>query len=284
MSQTLPANTTPSSSSNFHAIFHTAVKAYEKKTKKDLLLHPLASQLQTCDSLASILSMLQGQVEDLDQARESDERLTKWLGPTINVLLAFSDTLGGGVGLVLSPAKVIFAGAGVLLQAAKDVIAAQEALIDIFERIENFFKRLESYTSVRPSGAMTDIMVKIMVEVLNVFAIATKEIRQGRTKKYLKKLLGKASIEDALKRLDKLTQEEARMATAQLLTLTHGVDDKVKDIGDAVRVVHDGARCVVFYYDSFVDVYMTRRQRNKSNRATDSKRSDSNYALYGEQR
>ena len=95
---------------------------------------------------------------------------------------------------------MIFAGAGVLLQvcifigvslhpeldtgarhAAKDVSAAQEALIDIFERIENFFKRLETYTEVRPSAAMTDIIVKIMVEVLNILGIATKEIKQGRT-------------------------------------------------------------------------------------------------------
>jgi hypothetical protein len=66
-------------------------------------------------------------------------------------------------------------------QAVKDVSAAQETLIDIFERIENFFKRLETYTEVPPTAAMTDIIVKIMVEVLNVFAIATKEIRQGRT-------------------------------------------------------------------------------------------------------
>ena len=165
-------------------------------------------------------------------------------------------------------------------QAVKDVNAAQEALIDIFERIENFFKRLEAYTEVKPSEAMTDIIVKIMVEVLNVFAIATKEIKQGRTsefpicvprvgssdrrpEKYLKKLLGKTDIEDALKRLDKLTQDEVRMATAQLLTLTHGVDNKVtriddevngvggkvtridgnvNDIGDTVRVVHEGAQ------------------------------------------
>ena len=66
-------------------------------------------------------------------------------------------------------------------QVVKDVNAAQDALIDIFERIENFFKRLETYTEVRPNEAMTDIIVKIMVEVLNVFAIATKEIKQGRT-------------------------------------------------------------------------------------------------------
>jgi hypothetical protein len=66
-------------------------------------------------------------------------------------------------------------------QVTKDVIAAQEALIDIFERIEYFFKRLETYTEVRPNAAMTDIIVAIMVEVLNVLAIATKEIKQGRT-------------------------------------------------------------------------------------------------------
>ena len=66
-------------------------------------------------------------------------------------------------------------------QAVKDVNAAQDALIDIFERIENFFKRLETYTEVQPSEAMSDIIVKIMVEVLNVFAIATKDIKQGRT-------------------------------------------------------------------------------------------------------
>jgi ribosomal 50S subunit-associated protein YjgA (DUF615 family) len=76
-----------------------------------------------------------------------------------------------------------------------------------------------------------------------------------RSEKYLKKLMGKTNIEDALRRLDKLTQEEARMATAQLLELTHGVgdkvtriddnikgvDDKVKDVSDCVKLVLDGA-------------------------------------------
>ncbi|KAN0130449.1 hypothetical protein V8E53_011712 [Lactarius tabidus] len=93
---TFPANPTPSSSSNFHEIFSTAVKAYEKRTKRDLLTHPLASQLQVCNSPTSILAVLQGQVGDLDQARKSDERLTRWLGPTVNVLLTFSATIGGG--------------------------------------------------------------------------------------------------------------------------------------------------------------------------------------------
>ena len=61
-----------------------------------------------------------------------------------------------------------------------DVSASEEALADLFERIENFFKRLETYTEVPPTEAMTDMIVKIMVEVLNIFAIATKEMKQGR--------------------------------------------------------------------------------------------------------
>ena len=63
---------------------------------------------------------------------------------------------------------------------AKDVIASHEALIDIFERIENFFRRLEEYTEMPTTEAMKDIIVKIMVEVFGLFGIVTKEVKRGR--------------------------------------------------------------------------------------------------------
>ncbi|KAI9442948.1 hypothetical protein H4582DRAFT_1145912 [Lactarius indigo] len=236
MSQSSPAAT-----SNFHSIFVAALKAYEKKTKNDLLKHPLAAQLQSCNSSADILALLRDKVEEYDQSKSRDERLSSWLNPTINVLYAFSATLGEGVGLIFSPAKVISAGVGVLLLAAKDVDASREALVDLFERIENFFKRLESYAEVPPTDAMTDIIVKIIVEVLNIFAITTKEIKQGRAKRYLKKLVGRKDVEDALKRLDKLTQEEARMAAAQILRLTHSVEHTIKGVDSKMdAVLSDG--------------------------------------------
>ena len=56
-------------------------------------------------------------------------------------------------------------------------------------------------------------------------------------------MLGNREIEDALKRLDKLTQEEVRMATAQLLTLTLGVDDKVTSINDEIKSTGCKAKC-----------------------------------------
>lgn len=43
----------------------------------------------------------------------------------------------------------------------------------------------------------------------------------------MRRLLGKSDIDDALKRLDTLTQEEARMATAEVLKVAHRVEDKV---------------------------------------------------------
>ena len=65
-------------------------------------------------------------------------------------------------------------------QAAKDASASQDKLIELFNRIERFFRRLEIYTGITPSMAMTDIVVEIMVEVLMILAIATKEVKRGR--------------------------------------------------------------------------------------------------------
>jgi hypothetical protein len=97
MSHTRP---TSAPSSNFQLIFNHALKAYQKRTKKDLFAHPLAAQLQDCNSHSSILIVLQQQVQELDQSQSSDERLTKWLDPTVKVLYTLSETLGEGVSLV----------------------------------------------------------------------------------------------------------------------------------------------------------------------------------------
>ena len=99
MSQAHPTASS-SSSSNFQSVFNAALEAYEKKTKCKLISHPLAAQLQSCDSPSRILSILQDIIQQFDYRRSSDERLTNWLNPTVNVLYAFSDFIGQGVGLV----------------------------------------------------------------------------------------------------------------------------------------------------------------------------------------
>jgi hypothetical protein len=96
-----PASTAASSSeSRFQAVFQAALKSYQKQTKEDLLTHPLASQIQSCKSTTAILAILHDQVREFEKSSEGDERLTKWLGPTVNVLSAFSTAVSGGVSLV----------------------------------------------------------------------------------------------------------------------------------------------------------------------------------------
>ncbi|KAI9438070.1 hypothetical protein H4582DRAFT_2076662 [Lactarius indigo] len=230
---------TATSSSRFQAIFNGALQSYQKQTKQDLTTHPLASQLQSCDSTSAILAVLQDQVREFDQAHGGDERLTKWLIPTVNVLYAFSAALSEGVGLVFSPGKAIFAGIGVfllasILSAAKDVAASKDTLAELFKRIGFFFKRLETYTEVTPTTAMTDIITEIMVEVL-IGLWYRNERAKARIRQFLKKLAGRADLEDAIKKLDWLTQEEARMALAEVLKITHTVHDNVTVVDGKVK-------------------------------------------------
>ena len=56
--------------------------------------------------------------------------------------------------------------------------------MDLFECLGNFFKRLEVYTTIPPTPMMMDLIIKIMVELLSVLALATNQIKQGRFSKY----------------------------------------------------------------------------------------------------
>ena len=100
MSHTHPTASSFSSSSNFQLMINNALDEYKKCTKNDLLAHPLAARLQTCKSPGAIIAILQEQVQGLHQSRSSDERWSKWLGPTVNVLQAFSSILEAGATLV----------------------------------------------------------------------------------------------------------------------------------------------------------------------------------------
>jgi hypothetical protein len=138
-----------------------------------------------------------------------------------------------------------------LCQTAIGVSSSYDALEDLFQCVQNFLQRLHVYTQIPPTPAMTNILVKIMVQVLSVLGLATKQIKQGRfsayplpqytspvveraTEKFAKKLLGETEIEAVLQRLDRLTDEEARMTIAQTLEVVHGLMGNLK-------VVMDGA-------------------------------------------
>jgi len=120
-----------SGSSRLQALFELALRDYESTTNITLAKHPLAEKLEKCQSVESIIALLQDQAKGF---RGSD-RIMRSIGSTVSVLdqLSTITTLGGAIGLVrqktltrmshisdivpkaFPPATVIQAGLGVLL-------------------------------------------------------------------------------------------------------------------------------------------------------------------------
>ena len=63
---------------------------------------------------------------------------------------------------------------------------SHDALIELFERIESFFKRLGVYTQVSFTTEMAEVFVKIVAEVLTIISIATKEVKRKRASEFLR--------------------------------------------------------------------------------------------------
>ena len=132
---------------------------------------------------------------------------------------------------------------------------SRDILVDIFGRIENFFVRLEIYTKVPLTPAMTDKMVQITVEILDILATVTKEMEQSLgsksdlrrrihdayivSDKFIKRVIGRRDLEDGMKKIDKLINEEVAMASPQLLKAAHNIDITMTEVLEGVRRVDE---------------------------------------------
>jgi hypothetical protein len=215
----------PSQLSSFQSLFDSALQDYQKRTKLRLLDHPLAKELEKCDSVDSITAVLQRKARDINQYRGDDGRIMKSVKCTVQVLctLSTSTVLGECIGLVrpdvfvgiLIPdiySTAITGGEGNICrnryltrcmspssflsphycdiqipQAVKSVTESYDELLDLLGSFENFLCRLEIYTRIPPNeaAALGDILVKIMAELLFTLALATKQIKQGRLSEFV---------------------------------------------------------------------------------------------------
>ena len=156
----------------------------------------------------------------------------------------------------------------------RDVVASHDTLIHLFERIHFFLQRLKDYTGIPLTDEMIELLGKIMALLVSILALSTKSMTERRisllihlsspfladydSEKFMKRLVGRKEIEDALLRLDSLTKEESLMAMARNLEVTHRVDSVVrdidgnlketkaltKDVGDNVKLIEGVAQSV----------------------------------------
>ena len=69
-------------------------------------------------------------------------------------------------------------------------------------------------------------------------------LTEQMSEKYAKKLIGKTDLEDALKRLDKLTHEQAQMASAEVQKATDAIDETAGEVTEQVLTVDAGVASV----------------------------------------
>ena len=218
MSFTVQATSSKSSTLNTQLITDAMVD-YARITGIDLSKNPFAAAIEQANSLEAILELLQEREKAFKDYREGNRRLTSCINPAVKMIQAFSGIFGEAVSLVshtchlvthltrtrqvpFPPAKALFVGIDVLLsvrpfktlinhfpcdlsvcQAASGITSSYDALLDLFECMGNFLKRLEVYTTIPPTPMIMDLITKIMAELLSVLALATKQIKQGRFSK-----------------------------------------------------------------------------------------------------
>ena len=204
---------------NFTAIFEAAASEYQRITGNPLDTHSFATQLDKCDSPQSFSNVLRKQFQALSAPRKGGDKLElmAWLDPIVHILFTFSATLGEGIGIVshvilpvlpfldvIRPSAVLtrqnnlhwyrcssrcrslfpstLSRACLILksQAVRDTAADHATLIHLFERIHLFLQRLNGYTMIPLTNEFTELLGKIMAQILSILAISTKVMAQRR--------------------------------------------------------------------------------------------------------
>ena len=188
-------------------------------TSISLAEHPLTLQLQNCRSGESVITLLQDQIRASSDFVETD-RLKRSVTSIISILPSLSataafdwalDLVRRGDGMfhisdsslqTFSPENAILASIAILLavcafpylrrtyrcdvqvyQATKGIDSGYDALVDLFESVARFFRRLAIYTQIPHTTALDDVLTRILMELLSTFAQATEVLEHGRSSK-----------------------------------------------------------------------------------------------------
>ena len=77
----------------------------------------------------------------------------------------------------------------------KGVTDSYDALVNLLESIEHFLNRLDIYTKIPPTIDMTEMVVKILTELLSALALVTKQIKEGKASKFVLDIILPSSMQ-----------------------------------------------------------------------------------------
>ena len=206
-------------SPDLKSLFEAALNEFENRAGTNLVQHQIFDKLLACQSIESVFEILQEQTKAL--RRGDDSTLMKFIKRTVRILHALSTNqivvnhvssvcgYSCSAGILLysikafPPARAVFAAIAILLsvcclpwfaqavsgntyahhQTIKDFDKSYDILVDIFESFESFLSRLEIYTKIPSTTAITELIVKILAELLSTISLAIQQVKQGRLSK-----------------------------------------------------------------------------------------------------
>ena len=74
------------SSSTLESLFQAALQGYEDQTGEKLINHPLAQKLEQCNSVESIIAVLQEQAQAFDEFRRVERKVMEPLKCIVHIL------------------------------------------------------------------------------------------------------------------------------------------------------------------------------------------------------
>jgi hypothetical protein len=194
------------------------LQTYRQTTGVTLVEHPLAVQLLGCNEVEFITTILKREAHASSDLLGSDKIMTL-IESIVAILSTLSATASfrDAIGLVREetlmafyipdaflqpypPAKAILASLAILFavcvvlsylcrhpcdvlvnQAARGVNSNHNGFVGLLEPIEQLLQRVEISTRVPPTPRADETVFKIIVELLHTLALATKELKHGRS-------------------------------------------------------------------------------------------------------
>jgi hypothetical protein len=207
---------------SLRSLFETALNEFESRTGINLVQHQVFNRLVACESIESVIDILQEQSKPLCSSLENDNTLMKGIKRTVHVLhfLSTNHIVVSGISSVCGyylcsigilrnghstffkafpPAKAVFAGIAILLsvcflpwfarliscdirghhQVIKVSDKSYNTLINLFKSFQSFLRRLDIYTKIPSTIAITEVIIKILAKLLSTISLAIQQAKQG---------------------------------------------------------------------------------------------------------
>ncbi|KZV60933.1 hypothetical protein PENSPDRAFT_693837 [Peniophora sp. CONT] len=217
---------------DFNTLWNDALQAYEEQTKHKL---PIADgSLPESSTEGEVIDYIELQARSFEAFRANGRRVRGVLQPIVNLVLLFVDAgAEAGAAYDVKPGgKAIFLAIAVLLKATKGVSELYNSVEDLLQEVTGHLERIKIHFEPprTPLATLKNIVLKALIQVLKVLAIATKYcdlVMEGkpwygnlgrtivrRTKDYFTMFVNKADVQEILKELRALTKKEEQMVIA----------------------------------------------------------------------